>query len=74
MNLADSYLLRHDLHRQRRALPAGIHFHMNKIIHFMAFALPHGKREKRTDSGNLCLLLVLSKTVQMMLCKFKNQV
>lgn len=74
MNPADSCLLKHDLHRQGRALAAGdgIYFHKNKITHFMSLSLPCGRREKGTDNGNPWLLLVLSKTVQMMPCKLKK--
>lgn len=63
------------LHRQGRALLAGdgIYFHRNKIIHFTSLSLPGGKREKWIDSGNPWLLLVISKSVQMMPCKLKYQ-
>lgn len=40
----------------------------------MSISWPCGRTEKGTDSGNPWVLLALSRTVWMMLCKFKNQV
>lgn len=74
-NPPSRWLLRNYLHREEHLQQEMVFISIRtKSSFLMSLSLPCARIEKGIDSGNPWLLLALSRTVWMMLCKFKNQV